>query len=149
MRRGIAHRNDDEDAHSVWRYQQLDGSLNLTDQGPRKAHPQSPLGETGQNRQVRVRGPRLIVSGDADEAACHIYDERWRLPEEHSKADLVKHGEAHRAHVGLLWHKAKMIATLMSDIEVAQKTNRIARMEEFLRGLGCSDLALDIAPCYN
>jgi hypothetical protein len=77
-------------------------------------------------------GPRLVVSGDAHEAACHIYDERWRLPEEHSKADLVKHGEAHRAHVGLLWHKAKMIAALLSDNEVTEETSRIAQIEEVL-----------------
>ena len=87
--------------------------------------------------------------GDAHEDACHIYDERWRLPEEHPKADLVKHGEAHGFIVGLLWHKAKMIATLMSDIEVAQETSRIARIDEVLRGLVCSDLALDVALCYN
>jgi len=61
----------------------------------------------------------------------------------------VKHGEAHGFHVGLLWHKAKMIATLMSDIEVAQETSRIARIEEVLGGLGCSELALEVAPCYN
>ena len=76
VRRGIAHRNHDEDAHSSWRYQQLDGSLNLTDQASREAHPQGPLGETGQNRQVRVGGPGLVVSGDTHEDACHIYDER-------------------------------------------------------------------------